>query len=223
MTKPPVQYSAQLLTASEQQNIDNHCIDLPLIQPDQDNVESVETFYGFPVVVLINRSMGSRCGYIGIPFTHPLFADQYAAYDLDCHGGVTFAELGVEHFWIGFDCLHMGDARDVSLMDAESLEMHEILTKHRKEAGIEDPFGLNEFIGDSETRTIKSLEYVRTELVELAKQLMNTHVICSLGRKEKPFLQVIVNNQSFFHGQLPESPTKIPYDEYLLLRDRPAP
>ena len=79
---------------------------------------------------LIHRGpMGSLCGYVGVPETHPLFGKSYDDAPGDVHGGLTFANAcgpqdaetgrGICHieegaankkvWWFGFDCAHSGD------------------------------------------------------------------------------------------------------------------
>lgn len=49
---------------------------------------------------------GHLCGYVRIPDSHPYFGK--VDIEIDCHGGLTFNESGLEH-WIGYDCAHSFD------------------------------------------------------------------------------------------------------------------
>lgn len=77
--------------------------------------------------VVIMGSLGYRCGYVGVPTTHPLFCVGYSldtpAFEaaspegmLDVHGGLTYAGGGGDYpvpselWWFGYDCGHYGDA-----------------------------------------------------------------------------------------------------------------
>ena len=86
---------------------------------------------GLRAVVIMNDSSGSRCGYVGIEKSHPLFGVSYHEetrvlktnlHDLDSpasffevHGGLTYSGSGGEYpvpselHWFGYDCEHAGD------------------------------------------------------------------------------------------------------------------
>ena len=80
-----------------------------------------------PCLIVRNHS-GALCGYVGVPKEHPLHGKGYDAPEVDCHGGLTFANgcvhgdnpaRGVCHipgagepddvWWFGFDCAHAWD------------------------------------------------------------------------------------------------------------------
>lgn len=109
---------------------------------------------GLPAKVKV-MPMGHRCGYVGV--NAEVFADKgYDDLDVDVHGGLTYArteEDGVR--WYGYDCAHLGDARDINLMDAEHKEMFE-----KYHLNMNDP-----------TDTVKSLDYCINECESLATQL----------------------------------------------------
>ena len=86
-------------------------------------IEIDETYKGFRYVVKL-LSMGHRCGYVLIP------EDKKGRIDIDkiwCHGGITFDGdiagdedfLPEAGFWVGFDCIHFGDAIDVDALKKE--------------------------------------------------------------------------------------------------------
>jgi hypothetical protein len=58
-----------------------------------------------------------RCGYVRIPQGHVWHGMDYNDIPADTHGGLTFAQIEpCSHedgtgYWIGFDCVHCGDAR----------------------------------------------------------------------------------------------------------------
>ena len=65
---------------------------------------------------MIRRSdLGSWCGYVGVPATHPAWGHHYDLVDVSAHGGLTYADfiddrdLPENHWWLGFDCGHAGD------------------------------------------------------------------------------------------------------------------
>ena len=109
---------------------------------------------GLPAKVKI-MPMGHRCGYVGV--NAETFKDKgYDDLDVDVHGGLTYArdeEDGLR--WYGYDCAHLGDARDINLMD----ERHrELFAKY--------PFDFNDG-----SDTVKSLDYCIIECENLATQL----------------------------------------------------
>lgn len=64
---------------------------------------------------LIVRGPSSLCAYIGIPKDHPLANFDYDGIPIECHGGLTFGEMGDgdmrpdNYFWYGWDYAHYGD------------------------------------------------------------------------------------------------------------------
>ncbi len=106
--------------------------------------------------------MGSWCGYVGVPVGHVSHGVGYAAEVVcgtQCHGGLTYAGSydsfnqyvkDAETTWFfGFDCAHGGDY--VPFMDT-----------------VVAGNGINIFNTDS---TYRTLEYVKSEITELADQL----------------------------------------------------
>lgn len=54
--------------------------------------------------------MGCWCGYVEVPRDHPWFGLEIDVLPgIDCHGGITFADVIGEGWWIGFDCGHFMD------------------------------------------------------------------------------------------------------------------
>jgi len=53
------------------------------------------------------------CAYVGCPLDHPIATSD--GFNVDCHGGLTFAQLGDgelfddELYWVGWDYAHDGD------------------------------------------------------------------------------------------------------------------
>lgn len=59
--------------------------------------------------------VGHLCGYVGLPEGHPGYGQDYDAdifQSVEAHGGLTFAGMQRPdaHWWIGFDCAHLGDS-----------------------------------------------------------------------------------------------------------------
>lgn len=101
--------------------------------------------------------MGSWCGYVGVPETHPAFGKDYSSIELelDVHGGITYAEkcqgaichipapgMPDEVWWLGFDTAHYMDLspkdnyvspdatyRDIGYIIAECIRLAKQLKK----------------------------------------------------------------------------------------------
>lgn len=78
------------------------------------------TQVGLPAVLQRN-SLGSLCGYVGVPPSHPAYQtgyDDVTGYDdmgVSVHGGLTYSEPEAPYshqtgfWWFGFDAGHHGD------------------------------------------------------------------------------------------------------------------
>lgn len=92
-------------------------------EPDKKQWQDEET--GYPCLIVRNR-FGALCGYVGVPEGHRYHGQDYYAPDVDCHGGLTYADHcqeGIEEshgichlaegedkvWWFGFDCAHLYD------------------------------------------------------------------------------------------------------------------
>lgn len=84
-------------------------------------IEEMGIHNGLPWVTRLDEGFGHRCGYVGLPQGHPSYGKRYEDIDVEVHGGLTFSGWDVEGFtadqlwWVGFDCLHAGDAPDPEL------------------------------------------------------------------------------------------------------------
>jgi hypothetical protein len=122
---------------------------------EPDRVDFVHAGYA---CFLLRGPVGSWCGYVGVPNTHPAYGVEYNNYDhpvsnLDVHGGLTYSDkcggaichvpepgMPDDVWWFGFDTAHH--------MDITPME-----------------FG---FMGHG---TYKNVEYVTNEVQHLADQL----------------------------------------------------
>lgn len=114
--------------------------------------------------VVVATSMGHRCGYVGVPKEHPAHGFDYdidTLNDIHVHGGLTFASAvdkgypcaNPDGLWFfGYDCAHIGDKRDPSLLSDEMRQAYSY--------GFEEPGS-----------TIKDLNYCINECESLARQL----------------------------------------------------
>lgn len=106
---------------------------------------------GLRAVVVMVDDGSHRCGYIAVPDGHSLHGEEYDAFDVDVHGGVTFSGHGSEGYpasgtdwWFGFDCAHFGDAtsysrrgvfRSLEFVEAECESLaSQIIAKYTPEA-----------------------------------------------------------------------------------------
>ena len=106
---------------------------------------------GYPAKV-VAHPMGHRCGYVTVPEDHPCYGKGYDDVNVDVHGGLTYASKGT----FGFDCAHIEDIKDESIM---SPEYKMVFTR--------------ELLGELtwEGATLKTLEFCVDECEGLAKQL----------------------------------------------------
>jgi hypothetical protein len=134
---------------------------------EPDRVE-FKTQVGLPAIVLRSR-YGNLCGYVGVTKEHPFYNRHYDDPAVQVHGGLTYAahckpEFGICHvpesgedpdvYWFGFDCAHGGDLSpgmdallpaDLKSSNCPSMRMFE---------------------------TYRSVEYVKGECEDLARQLV---------------------------------------------------
>lgn len=114
-----------------------------------------------------SNGIGYRCGYVRVPAGHPWHGKDYGdegMYDIEVHGGLTFAEPDTDcgkggednAWWFGFDCAHYNDAKDPRLMTGEHLA-HEIAMERRFPV--------------TGVGVIRTTEYVAAECRRLAEQV----------------------------------------------------
>lgn len=86
---------------------------------EPDRVDFIHS--GFSCFILRN-TLGSWCGYVGVPETHSCFGKDYDNVDVDIHGGLTYSAKCYGHichtpkagmpdkvWWLGFDTAHAWD------------------------------------------------------------------------------------------------------------------
>jgi hypothetical protein len=134
------------------------CLSIAIERPD--DVLAKGEHLGFEWMVIHNGS-GYRCGYARVPLGHPWHGKGYDDLNVDVHGDLTFAEADVPcdapgpdtDWWLGFDCVHLGDAPDLSLpIDESSLR-------------------LRPWPGD----VVRTQEYVEAECRSLCQQAFNDY------------------------------------------------
>jgi hypothetical protein len=139
-------------------------------QNECDKVQWTDATTGFPCLAVRNLRSGNWCGYVGVSEGHPYFEKHYDDPPVDVHGGLTFSEFcddeGCEEtsichipepgepdhiWWFGFDCAHAGD-----YLPAMAAALYAIDPKSEWSMSWE---------------TYRTLDYVRVECTNLAKQL----------------------------------------------------
>jgi hypothetical protein len=101
---------------------------------------------GFPCLAVRN-SLGTWCGYVAVPPSHPWHGKSYDDVDADPHGGLTFAGECSGHichvpapgepadvWWMGFDCNHFNDlspAMEAARKRYDTPFVHEALGTYR--------------------------------------------------------------------------------------------
>lgn len=89
------------------------------------NIYTLTEYYrGYDIIIKLlwdpdrPLMMPSRwfCGYVRLPEDHKFYGKKYGEIDgcVNVHGGVTFAGAldGMDGFYVGFDCAHLGDMPD---------------------------------------------------------------------------------------------------------------
>lgn len=104
---------------------------------------------GFMCEVLRSQSLGTLSGYVYMTKNHPYFGKHYDMIDIECHGGLTYANITGELYCIGFDCGHAWDL----------IPMH-----HTALFSNIPSIGMNEVI-------YRNFEYVTNEVKNMARQL----------------------------------------------------
>lgn len=119
-------------------------------------------YKGFPCVVLF-RTPGYRCGYVGLPKGTVINTDS-----IDCHGGITYSNNSLYlpedngMFWIGFDCCHSCDDYDVK-------KAKELFANNKNELElIKTYMNIGYHIGSN----FKTLDYVKKECKKIVDQYL---------------------------------------------------
>jgi len=133
-------------------------------------IESDFMYNGYRCVVL-GLSLGHRCGYVMIENpTNEMKNDAYSL-NFDVHGGITYGaysdrypmENKNEQFWLGFDCAHYGDGKDLELVE----ELNDLKT-YMQILEVDKMFP-----SDLE---VKTTNYVERELKLLVNQLTDVFI-----------------------------------------------
>ena len=130
-------------------------------------LESKFEYRGMKCVVLGQR-MGHRCGYVKIDNPTEEMVNEPYNLDLLVHGGITYGKYSNHYpvetkessFWLGFDCAHYRDGKDMDLIkELASKEEYNYMLKKEQEFPLEG--------------IIRTIEYVEQELRFLVDQLLD--------------------------------------------------
>lgn len=133
-------------------------------------VEEVFEVKGYKCVV-IGGMLGFRCGYLELPADSKLYGKHYDKVNefISVHGGWTYSDYTYEvnypiessagAYWIGFDCGHIGDAKDFELI--KSLGDERYIQFFEEVEGITPSHG-----------TIKTVNYVKEQLINAVEQII---------------------------------------------------
>lgn len=139
-------------------------------------VESDFMYEGLRCVVIFG-TMGHRCGYVGLPKGHELYGKEYSdvcdKLEDGVHGGLTYAGGNTEYpvksnlWWLGFDCAHYGDGKDLELAK-EYFKDDEKLVRQ-----IEMTMEIENMYPTFELENVRSKVYVEGECKSLVNQINN--------------------------------------------------
>lgn len=149
-------------------------------------------------------NLGSWCGYVGVPRSHPLHGLHYDDALLDGiespHGGLTFSDDWLDSeadlWWFGFDCGHSGDrspgleAMIRRVRDPEFAEFE----AHEEESGVHRRW----------RETYRDLNYVYGECERLAEQL---RAAAELGVNSWTFCRGCKSTKALRLCELKQGPT----------------
>ena len=119
--------------------------------------------------LILRNDMGALCGYCQLPEGHKYYEKDYNDILYEAHGGLTFSgdreKLGLDGFWIGFDCAHSHDITPSCESFLKQIRAS-LSNKIRDLAKILDSSPIFE-------RTYKNMAYVEKECRKLAEQIIN--------------------------------------------------
>jgi hypothetical protein len=164
---------------------------------EPDKLQWIDDATGLDCLIVRNR-LGALCGYVGVPSEHPwhgvgysdspsgkggFYADDCPETVVNVHGGLTFSDKcdqdapedsGICHvpgpgrpadvWWFGFDCAHSGDI------------VPGMIACERKMGFSPPPDG----------GVYKTVDYVRAEVANLARQLVTTGSSEDVGQQSEP-------------------------------------
>jgi len=134
---------------------------------NKNKIEKQFNYKGFDCVI-VGTTMGHRCGYIAVSEPSEQMLEDAYDLDFDVHGGITYGGSSKEYpipseterFWLGFDCAHYNDAKDMNLLrELASPESYQYQVKIDLEYPIND-------------QVVRTTQYVEDELKSLGDQIL---------------------------------------------------
>ena len=130
----------------------------------QPTLEKAFEYKGYRCVVLF-QSMGFRTAYVALPKDSQFYGVDCDEIPVECHGGLTYADFDLysqgdikDVWWIGFDCWHYFDKRDI-----------ETYKKYYEETPYMNA-SLIELTDEGEVRTI---DFCVKECANIVRQIIN--------------------------------------------------
>jgi len=130
-------------------------------------IEKQFNYKGFECVVL-GVSAGHRCGYISVSEPSEYMLEDAYSLDFDVHGGITYGSSSNEYpiqsdeeiFWLGFDCAHYMDAKDMNLLkELASPDQYDYALEMELKFPMRD-------------QVVRTTDYVEEQLKSLADQII---------------------------------------------------
>lgn len=127
-------------------------------------LEKVFEYKGYRCVVLF-QPMGFRTAYVALPKDSQFYGVNYDEIPVECHGGLTYADFDLysqkdmqDVWWIGFDCGHYFDKRDI-----------ETYKKYYEET----PYINARLIELTDEGEVKTLNFCMKECVDIVDQIID--------------------------------------------------
>jgi len=160
--------------------------------------ESGLTPDNLPYYIIVDETLGTRNGYVGVFKNHPYYKKHYThglleiedyeqsiEYNISVHGGITYSGflqteiIGADNpYYFGFDCGHLGDGKispdDMDLIIADTKlddkTKQRLKNSYRSTHSLFAKYGVLNF--NSPNEKVRSKEYVREECFKLSSQLI---------------------------------------------------
>ena len=137
-------------------------------------IENMFHYKGY-VCCVIFQTAGYRCGYVLVPYWHPVYTVKYDDIDISCHGSLTYSGhrlLDREYpgWWIGFDCAHAGDAIDRNSL-IKYYDENGLTEVEKRQCQFMTAFGGPLDIGGT-YGTVKTLDFCMEECKKIVDQLV---------------------------------------------------
>lgn len=143
---------------------------------DLENIVAEWQEHNFICRVIAGPS-GTYNGYVGITNSHPFFGASYDGdidyNDINVHGGLTFASMYEDRWWLGFDTGHAGDSIQQDMMYDQMCRRSyvEIRKKGELDGGFPRNISVKKLPFPFSNGRVWSIKKVRAEVEKLSNQL----------------------------------------------------